>query len=83
MWEVKGGGGVKGGETLHLLFYVYDGMLVSTEMVWLQGVFDTLTGLFDRMGIQTNVRKTVGMICRPYQAVGTKLETAHKQRMTV
>ena len=28
-----------------------------------QGAFDNLVGLFDRVGLQTNVGKTVGMFC--------------------
>ena len=39
-----------------------DGLVASNDPEWLQGVFDTLTGLFYRVGIQTNVRKTVGML---------------------
>ena len=64
-------------------FYMDDGLVAPTDPEWLQGAFETLTRMFYRVELKTNVRKTVGMICRPYQAVGTKLETAHKQRMTV
>ena len=28
-----------------------------------QGAFDNLVGLFDRVGLQTNVGKTIGMFC--------------------
>ena len=34
-------------------------------------IFSTLVGLFDRVGLRNNVRKTVGMVCRPCQATGT------------
>ena len=30
-------------------FYVDDGLVASTDPEWLQGAFDTLTGLFDRV----------------------------------
>ena len=32
--------------------------------------FNTLTGLFYRVGLQTNVRKTMGVVYRPCQAAG-------------
>ena len=47
------------------LFYVDNGMVSSSDPRWLQGAFITLVGLFDRAGLRTNVRKTVGMVCRP------------------
>ena len=47
------------------LFYADDGMVAYTDPGWLQLVFDMLTGLFDRVGLHTNVRKTMGMVCSP------------------
>ena len=47
------------------LFYADDGMVASSDPQWLQGDFSTLVGLFDRVGLRTKVRKTVGMVCRP------------------
>ena len=41
-------------------FYAYDGIVASTEPGWLQLAFDTLTGIFDWVGLQKNVRKTGG-----------------------
>ena len=35
-------------------FYADDGMVVSTDLGWLHLAFDTLTGIFDRVGLQTN-----------------------------
>ena len=52
------------------LFYVDDGMVASTDPGWLQSAFDTLTGIFDRVGLRANVHKTVGMVCRPFRAAG-------------
>ena len=46
------------------------------------GAFDTLIGLFDRVGIQKNFMKTVGMICHPFRAVGTQSDAACEWRMT-
>ena len=47
------------------LFYADDGMVASLDPVWLQGAYNTLVGLFDRVGLQTNVGKTVDMVCHP------------------
>ena len=33
------------------LFYAYYRMVASIDLVWLQLVFDTLTGLFDQVGL--------------------------------
>ena len=33
------------------LFYTYDGMVDSYDPQWLQGDFNTLAGLFDRVGL--------------------------------
>ena len=52
------------------------------EPRWLQGVFSTLVGLFDRVGLWTNIRKTVSMVCRPYQVEGNQLEVGYGQQMT-
>ena len=37
----------------------------------LQGAFNTLTGFFDRLVLQKNVGKMIGMICCPCCEVGT------------
>ena len=52
-------------------FYTNDGMVVSTGLVWLQTTFDTLMELFDLVCLWTNVRKTVGMVCQPWEVRGT------------
>ena len=62
-------------------FYTEDGLVVSTDPVWLQGAFDTLTGLFDRAGIWKNYWKKFGMLCRPHHAVVTQYDAAYKRRM--
>ena len=41
-----------------------------------------MVGLFDRVGLQTNVGKTVGMVCHPFQAAGNQLEAAYGRRIT-
>ena len=50
---------------------------------WLQGNFRTLVGLFDRVGMNNNVRQTVGIVFCPCQVEVTQLEAAYERRMTV
>ena len=53
-----------GKEVLRCVTFIYtdNGLVVSTDPEWLQGAFDTLTGLFYRVGILTNVGKKVRML---------------------
>ena len=57
-------------------------MVASSDPRWLQWAFTTLVGLFDCMGLQTNVGKTVSMTCRPLPAVGNQSEVAYRRKMT-
>ena len=45
------------------LFYAEDGMVASLDPRWIQGAFSTLVSLFDKVGLHTNVRKTIKMVC--------------------
>ena len=76
---VSGGAGGQdrwGREVLHrtAFFYAYYGLVALMHLLWLQGLFDTLTRFFDRVGLQTNVEKTVLMIFHPCRTVGTQLK---------
>ena len=51
-------------------------MVASYNPIWIQGDFCTLVGLFNRVGLKTNIRKTVIMVCLPCQEAGTQLEAA-------
>ena len=57
-------------------------MVASLDPAWIQGAFNALLGLFDRVILQKNVRKTVGMVCHPFQAAGNKTQTAYRRRLT-
>ena len=74
----------RGREVQHrgAFFYVDDGLVASTDPEWLQGVFDTLTRLFDRVVLWNNVCKTVGVVCHPFQAEITQSELVYKWWMT-
>ena len=72
-----------GREVLHQapILYADYRLVASTDPVWLQGAFDTLIRLFDRVGLWKNVGKTVGVICRPCYALGTQREADYKLKM--
>ena len=74
--------GERGKEGRHQdpLFYADDGMVSLSDPRWLQCAFNTLVGLFDRVELRTNVGKTVGMVCRPFQAADNQSEAAYGRR---
>ena len=76
--------GKRGQEGRHqaALFYADNGTVAFSDPCWLQGAFNTLVGLFDRVGLQTNAGKKVGMVCRLYQTLGTQSEAAYGRRIT-
>ena len=63
------------------LFYANNGVVASTDPGWLQSEFDLMMGLFDRVGLRTNVRKTVWMVGRPFWTSGVRSDKAYTQRM--
>ena len=73
----------RGREVIHhpAFLYTYYGLVASTDPVWLQGEFDTITGLSDRDGFWTNVGKTYSMLFHPCCAVATQQEVSYEWRM--
>ena len=63
------------------LFYADDGMVASSDLRWLQGSFSTLVGMFDRVGLKTNVSNTVGMVCRLFQAAVNQSKAVYGRQM--
>ena len=51
-------------------FYADNGMMAFTNLEWLHTAFDTLIGIFDRVGLKKNFQKTMGMVCHPCRADG-------------
>ena len=62
-------------------FYADYGVVPSTDLGWLQTAFNFMTGLFDRVGLRTNVRKNVGMVFWPPQTAGVWADEAYTWRM--
>ena len=46
------------------LFYLDDGIIGSTQMEWIQGLFDSLAGIFDQVVLSTNVGYTFFVVCK-------------------
>ena len=78
-WGERG----KKGRQQAALFNSDDGMVASSDSRWLQGALNTLVGFFDRVGLRTNVRKAVGMVCHPFQATGNLSDAAYGRRVMV
>ena len=67
--------------TLISIFYADDGLIASRNPKTLQTAVDLLTGLFDRVGLQTNTTKTEVMVFVPGK-IGTFLsEKSCRARM--
>ena len=65
------------------LVYADDGIVASSDPAWPQGAFNALIGLFDRVVLRKNVRKTVRMVCHPCQATaGNITQAAYERRLT-
>ena len=65
------------------VFYADDGMVVSSDPAWFQGTFSALVAIFYRVGLRTNVNKTVSMACHPCRAgSGTRTTAGYSRRMT-
>ena len=79
--EERGESGQEGGHQA-VIFYADDGMVASSDPRWLQSAFNTLVGLFDSVGLLTNVGKTVVMVSHPCQAAGNHSEAAYRLRIT-
>jgi hypothetical protein len=52
-------------ETLFAIFYVDDAYLASRDPVFLQRAIDGLITAFERVGLETNTKKTQAMTCTP------------------
>ena len=74
----------KGNEGRHqaALLYAEDGMISSSNPRWIQLAFNSLVSLFERVGLRTNVGKTVSMVCRPCQAAGTQSIATYGRKIT-
>ena len=64
-----------------MLFYADNGLLPSHMPACLQEVINVLTGMFDMVSLQTNVKKMVGMACHPCYIDIVHLEVTYKRRM--
>ena len=66
--------------TFFAIFYVDDAYLASRDAEFLQRALDVIIGLFERVGLQTNTKKTQTMICTPGR-IWTQLPFESYRRM--
>ena len=59
-----------------------DGLITSTNPVWIQWLFGVLIGLFEQVGLRTNVTNMVAMVCQPGPIAGQQSTTSYGQQMT-
>ena len=70
---------LKDGTEDGILFYTNEGLIESTQPEWLQETFNTLIGVFYRVGLSTNVVKMVRIILHSCRVVGTHSDMAYKR----
>ena len=58
-------------------------MVASTDPGWIQTAFGMMPGIFEQVSLQTNIRKTVGMVCQPCRAVRVRADEAYKRRVMI
>ena len=75
--------GATGGGHLSAVFYADDGMVGASDPAGFQGAISALVAIFDRVGLQTNVDKTVSMACHPCRAgTGNRTTEGYRRRLT-
>ena len=57
-------------------------MVSHTNPVCLQWMFGTMIGIFEHMGLQYGVEKTVMVVCQPGPITGRHFILAYRRRMT-
>ena len=66
--------------TIVAVFYADDGLIAARDPKTLQTAFDLLTGLFDRVGLETNTAKTEVMVFLPGRIRSCLSVEAYKSR---
>ena len=64
------------------LFYAYYWLIDSTNPVWMQWVFDILTGLFEWFDIRTNMEKIAKIVWQYGHITRQQSSVAYGWRMT-
>ena len=66
-----------------MVFYANDGMVGASDPAWLQGALSALVAIFDRVGLRTNVDKTVSMACHPcWVGTGNQTTEGYRRKLT-
>ena len=62
-------------------FYEDNGLVASIDTVWLQWLFSVMIGLFERVGLRTNMVNMVVMVCQPVPIIGRHYTPSHGRQM--
>jgi hypothetical protein len=62
------------------IFYVDDAYLAARDRNFLQVALNSLVSLFERVGLETNVKKMRTMICTPGQTTTQLLTDSYRRR---
>ena len=63
-------------------FYAENGLVESSNSVWIQWSLDMMISLFERVNLHTNVAKTVVMMCHPVPIAVRQSTPAYGRWMT-
>ena len=66
-----------------VFFYTDKGLLAFPRPSRIQADLAVLKGLFESVGLHTNMKRTVGMVCQPCRIVGGHSEVEYMWRMKV
>ena len=81
MTKEKGTTGREG--NFSAVFYADNGMVGASDPEWIQGDFSALVAIFDRVGLQKNVDKTVSMAFHPCrEGSGNRTTEGYRRRIT-
>ena len=69
-------------QNLAAVFYADDGLPTCPQPDRLQEALEVMMGMFYKVGLRTNVDKTVGIVCQPCRNAGIQLEEAYTRHMT-
>ena len=79
--QAKHGMGLEDVRRLMACFCADDGLIVARDPDNLQVAFDVLTGLFDRVGLRTNITKTEATVFLPGRIRTPLMAEAYEARM--
>ena len=75
------GGGSKIQDREIFFFYVNNGLVASTNTVWIQWLSGVVIGIFEQVGMRNNMSNIVTMVCQPIPIVCRYSTPTYGRRM--